>query len=242
MTVTASMTTALRSALSASSASVRCRRTGLTVCGADEPVDDGDGVTCNVRPGPTQNERCNNLDDDCDGRVDEEIGKGDNCSVGRGICERNGINVCAEDGSVVCNAVAGEPLDIAPADGIPDELCNRADDDCDGSIDEGNPEGGADCPTGNRGICSIGTLICKDDGTLECVPDAEPGQFEELCNNRDDDCDGLDDEGNPEANQPCQTGLVGVCADGTTQCVAGNVECIQISQSSPEFCDGLNNV
>ena len=34
---------------------------------------------------------------------------------------------------------------------------------------------------------------------------------------------------------------MGVCADGTTQCVAGNVECIQNTQSSPEICDGLNN-
>ena len=52
----------------------QCQRNGVTVCGADEPVDDGDGAV-QARPAPAQDERCNDLDDDCDNQFDEDIGK-----------------------------------------------------------------------------------------------------------------------------------------------------------------------
>jgi surface antigen len=45
-----------------------CRRTGVTVC-----TTDGQNVRCNVDPGTPRDEICgDNLDNDCDGEVDEE--------------------------------------------------------------------------------------------------------------------------------------------------------------------------
>ncbi|MEZ4465905.1 MAG: hypothetical protein R3F43_15940 [bacterium] len=41
------------------------------------------------------------------------------------------------------------------------ELCNGLDDDCDGRVDEQNPGAGADCQTGQPGICAAGSTVCR---------------------------------------------------------------------------------
>ncbi len=97
--------------------------------------DDEDGVTdcagdCNdadpeVKPGAL--ERCNAVDDDCDGQVDEGYGLGASCTAGLGICLRSGRVVCAGDGlASECDAVPGPSST---------EACNGLDDDCDGTVD-----------------------------------------------------------------------------------------------------------
>ncbi|MBW2262842.1 MAG: hypothetical protein JRG91_12775 [Deltaproteobacteria bacterium] len=45
----------------------------------------------------------------------------------------------------------------------------------------------------------------------------------------------------PEAGDPCDTGLLGVCADGITECVDDLVVCTQILEPSEEICDNLDN-
>lgn len=45
----------------------------------------------------------------------------------------------------------------------------------------------------------------------------------------------------PDAGQPCDTGLLGVCAEGRTQCVGSDVLCVQDIMPSPEECDNLDN-
>ncbi|MCX5748081.1 MAG: VWA domain-containing protein, partial [Proteobacteria bacterium] len=77
-------------------------------------------------------ETCNNLDDDCDTRIDEGFTKGGTCDNGQqGVCRRTGTNVCRADGQgTQCDAVAVTP-------GSEGTICNGLDDDCDGKIDEG---------------------------------------------------------------------------------------------------------
>ncbi|MFH2009820.1 MAG: nidogen-like domain-containing protein [bacterium] len=45
----------------------------------------------------------------------------------------------------------------------------------------------------------------------------------------------------PDAGQPCDTGLLGVCAEGRTICVGAGTECLQDVSPSPEVCDNLDN-
>ena len=45
----------------------------------------------------------------------------------------------------------------------------------------------------------------------------------------------------PDAGVTCDTGMMGACSIGVTQCVGGGVECVQIGTSGPERCDGVDN-
>jgi hypothetical protein len=63
----------------------------------------------------------------------------------------------------------------------------------------------------------------------------------ESCNALDDDCDGSTDENNPGGNQACNTGLNGVCANGTTSCSMGTLQCNQTTMASAEVCNGLDD-
>ena len=84
-------------------------------------------VSCDATPNRRGVERCNFIDDDCDGVVDEDLRLTTPCTVGNGICVARGEFVCGDDGDVVCSA-------IAPAG--TDESCDSIDNDCDGLVDE----------------------------------------------------------------------------------------------------------
>lgn len=67
------------------------------------------------------------------------------------------------------------------------ESCNGVDDDCDGTIDEGQMN-----DTCGVGECQRSMSSCVDGGTVVCTP-GDP--VAELCNGKDDDCDGTNDNG-----------------------------------------------
>lgn len=133
-------------------------------------------------------EECNNKDDDCNGKKDDgDLGVGMPCSVPgvRGPC-RNGLTVCGPEGLECQQTVFPEA-----------ERCNGIDDDCDGVPDQGNPGGGEPCLiTGNpalMGVCADGIKICEG-GELKCSQVNLPTV--EVCDQRDNDCNGVIDNGN----------------------------------------------
>jgi hypothetical protein len=165
---------------------------------------------------PNGVEICNGLDDDCDLGVDEgNPGGGAACNSGfPGVCS-SGMRNCT-GGALVC-----QPL-IQPGSQV--EVCDTQDNDCDGISDEGNPGGGVACSTPFPGVCAIGATQCAS-GSLVCQPTVTPGSQVEICDARDNDCDGQTDEGNPGGGGACSTGLPGQCATGTLQCSSGALVC-----------------
>ncbi|MEZ4434231.1 MAG: MopE-related protein [bacterium] len=171
-------------------------------------------------------ERCDGLDDDCDGVVDEGFGLGEGCVGGGGACAVRGARVCDGEGGAGCDAVA-----LAPGD----EVCDGVDGDCDGVVDEG---GDAACTVGVGACAAVGVTTCVD-GVEGC--DAVAGApVDEVCDGVDDDCDGAVDEV-PGLGEACGGG-VGACAGGGVPlCVAGEQAC-DAAPGAPvdEVCDGVD--
>ncbi|MBI4952762.1 MAG: hypothetical protein HY908_12075 [Myxococcales bacterium] len=184
-------------------------------------------VVC-VQTHQSEAETCNNVDDDCDGTVD------DGNPGGGAVCNTGLFGVC----SVGTRTCQGGQLDCVQNVSSSNETCDGLDNDCDGTVDDGNPGGGAACQTGQQGVCAPGTRQCQG-GQLLCVQNVSSSN--EICDGLDNDCDGALDDGDPGGGTGCSTGLSGVCAPGTTHCVGGAVSCVQNVQSSPEQCDLLDN-
>ncbi len=182
---------------------------------------------------PTE-EVCDGEDNDCDEDVDEELGT---ITCGVGICLVT-VQACEH----------GQPVPCVPGAADPPENCEGLDDDCDGDVDED-----CDCIEGDTQVCYSGTpqtqnvgechdglQTCDIDGVYgACVGDQTPTQ--EICNGFDENCDGVDDDGNPDGGGACNTGLLGECAAGTEYCQNAQLECIQDNQpATVELCDGLD--
>ncbi|MCL4226139.1 MAG: hypothetical protein KJZ91_16875 [Myxococcales bacterium] len=166
-----------------------------------------------------QPETCNNLDDDCNGTVDDGAipGFGGPCGSSTGRCE---------PGTLQC--VSGGPQCVGQV-GPFAEICNGLDDNCNGTTDETDPAIGTTCqdlPGGGTvmtetGECRFGVRIC-DAGGLVCV--GAVGPTAELCDGRDNDCDGMTDEDFPTLGQACDNGQQGVCRQtGVVVCAPGGL-------------------
>ncbi len=214
---------------------------GVGACGAGTRECAADGAArCSTDFGGSADasgpERCDGADDDCDGVADEDFTVGVACE-GVGACGA-GRTECGADGRLVCSTDPGGSMTGARA-----EACNRADDDCDGRVDEGTGVG-AGCPA--VGACGAGVLECAADGRAVCstAPGASADESApEACNGVDDDCDGRSDEGFG----------VGSACDGVGACGAGVVECDGAAArcstdvggtadaSAPEACNGVDD-
>jgi len=213
---------------------------GLDTTVADDTLstDAADATPCT----PTGEEVCDDVDNDCDGSVDEgplPAPIGDACVdiggvVGPAVGEcAGGVKVC-DGGQVKCS----KPPTA--------EQCDNLDNNCNGVVDENNPEGGAQCGT-NVGECVAGIMTCNSSTqTVECI--GATGPTSEVCDNLDNDCDGFFDNATtgmdtPKlANGSCGGGPgadpnEGECQQGTQTCNGGVFVCLGATAPSFELCD-----
>ena len=180
-------------------------------------------------------ESCNNKDDDCDGKTDEDLTRacytGAKETIGKGICKQ-GEQSCFKGKWGACQKETRAKA----------EECNKVDDDCDGKVDEALTQ---DCYTGpaatkGKGACKSGKRACKDGKWEVCTGEKKPSK--EVCNGKDDDCDGQTDESVQDAGKSCQNpNAHGICKPGKQSCQSGKFVCVSNLKGTPEMCDGVDN-
>jgi hypothetical protein len=114
------------------------------------------------------------------------------------------------------------------------EVCDGRDNDCNGLTDDGIPLGD-ECGT-DEGECEYGQYVCTAEGELVCAFGVGP--TDEVCDGRDNDCDGLvDNEAECPAGSWCVEGYcAGPCdPDDEWPCTTGRV-CEQREECDGNWC------
>ena len=207
-----------------------CQRTITQTCNAGAW-----GPVCTpLAPGI---ETCNGIDDNCDGTVDDNwqlyptrplntnqvgvcLGSKKQCSTGAWFDWYNSANIPTY-----------EPVEVS---------YDSLDNDCDGLVDEG-----LFCANGNKQNVTCGVGICQRTITQTCVAGAwnplcvAGSPSSETCNNLDDDCNGIIDNGFDCA---FGTGTAGCVAPYGGVCTFCNItSCMNASIVGPYCNDGIIN-
>jgi len=253
--------------------------TTYTITACDQPegfaaeLGDCDDTLAGINPGAT--ETCSGYDDDCDGLIDDE----DPSMEGLHSWHLNADGDGYGDDSVTvegCEPPPGYVYDGGDCDDLnrdvypgATEVCNERDDDCDGLTDDADadmvgpetwyPDEDGD-GYGSSALDAVTIEQCSqpegytadaddcDDADAEISPEGA-----EVCNEVDDDCDGvvddgvqttyfLDSDGDGFGNIEISAGACEVAPSGyvsdATDCDDLNVS---VHPEADEFCDEIDN-
>ena len=184
-----------------------------------------------------EQERCDGVDNDLDGRVDEEIEDAPTGTLTAGLCSESRKS-CIQGVWVEPNYLLIEGFESS------ESLCDGIDSDCDGEIDEGLS---APFALNQRGVCAGALKVCKGPESWaepELSDIAGYESEESVCDGIDSDCDGRIDEG---LDAPLATVQEGLCS-GTRKICMGhggwaepNRSQIEGFETAESTCDGIDN-
>ena len=215
-----------------------CQR-GSQFCWETLTPDNGWGV-CKGEVRPTS-EVCDDLDNDCDGVVDNGV--------------TNACGYCGDVPEEICDGLDND-CDGEIDEGFEnkDDLCDGEDNDCDGLIDEGLSKRRSCIPNGAVGqwivfegdensfsSCQRGWQECRDGRwfghTVECEDFVGP--IPEVCDGVDNNCNGVVDD--LDLVNACGISDIGACDYGREFCVESEIVCVGASTPQNEICDGVDN-
>jgi len=187
----------------------------------------GDWSACTGGTWPVA-ETCNNIDDDCDGMTDEELGQ--ICGSNVGICTL-GWQTCSF-GNWICIGATSPTT----------ETCNGLDDDCDGTTDEGvmstyyrDADGDG---YGNPGLpqnaCAATEGYVSNNGDCNDADANINHGAVEVCDGRDNNCNGqVDEVTSCTDGNACTTG--DYCTNG--MCIGSPINCDDGDICTIDMCD-----
>jgi hypothetical protein len=184
-----------------------CTQPGMTA--ADENCDGATDEKCECKNGETR--ACYN------GLPADTAGKG-RCKKGTQTCSGGVLGACVGEVDPQAETCANQGTD----------------DNCDGMQDN-IPNLGAKCSVaGAMGPCAMGTLQCQTGSAeLNCVG---PAAGTEVCNEADDDCDGMIDDGFDLQKDPQNCGKCGKTCGSGEMCCAGNCVNTQTDDANCGVC------